>query len=538
MASAAVLNEPVDKAAISFTEHVKFHEKQAAAYWAMFARPQATVLAGGSGYGGKSYLLRAAAIGFHIWAVTQGIDAPVTLFTSSSYEALRDRHFTYFVKEWGHLGQLKSSHVEYGRCFLFNDPKLGAICFRNISDQSERRGAEYLAGFNDETTEITSKLWGEFLYRVRAPGLDVNPVLAATNPDGVGHGWCKALWRPHLTKRLWLDHILAGKDGVPDGIPEFASHLHAATSGLESADYIYIPFLPDDNPMFDEKVFYRGVGHLPEAIQKARRYGNWDSPEGARWDFLDESTHLYKAEKLFPKGIPENWQRWMGTDYGLRVPYCNLWMAINPTGGDVYVYREDYRSRLTGDVQAVEIARLTGANEQIHRWKTDPAMFSSHPGHVLKPGEIKEVSAIDQYLAALDGDPRFPMPRPGKYKSREHALGRLDAFLNHSNNMPDIYFEEGCRFVWEELTGAVFEYGTVLKEMTNRIDPRCADHAITALYYGLAEDADDEPAYVDGAHLDPRKMAEGREAYYKQLDQERFDRDIAGLGGSGLEVRL
>lgn len=529
----ATVTEAVDMAADSFTSRVKFHPKQAAAFWAMWCRPQATVLAGGSGFGGKSYLLRAAAVGFHIWAVCHGYVAPITLFTSSSYEALRDRHFSYFVREWGHLGELKSDHAEYGRCFLFNAPSMGAICFRNISDQSERRGAEYLAGFNDETTEITSKLWGEFLYRVRAPGLSVNPVLAATNPDGIGHSWCKALWRPHLVRDKWLNFLLSGESGDPEGIPGFVKAQADAT--LDPLDYIYVPFLPDDNPIFDEKTFYRGVGHLPIEIQRARRNGSWESPEGARFSTLDEGRHIFKVKEAFPQGIPSTWPRIMGTDYGLRAPYCNLWGAVSPDL-DIYVYREDYMARLTADIQAKRIQNLTGVNEKLTSWKVDPAMFSANPGHIPTPNNERTPSVIDLYKLVIKQDPRFPSPMPGKYKSRAHALSRLDQYLNLDNELPNMYFEDSLMFTWEELTGAVFKTGTVLAELSEDIDPRCADHAITALYYMMADD----PMPADtpkSSEIDPRLGGEGRDAYWARLEAEQFERDH-GMTAETLVVTL
>lgn len=357
-----------------FRELAQLHTKQNRVLDAMTSKPNPAILAGGSGFGGKSRGLRAAAVYWHLWLYKHGFRGLPSIFASSSYEALRDRHFSHFGAEWGDLGQVVLNDKIFGRCFKFHNKKLGAICFRNLADPNERKGSEYAAGFLDELTEITHAVFGAFCYMVRLPGPPFHPIVAGSNPDGIGHTFAKALWRPQLYDQATGE--LLDPDAKAKPLPTSVDPM----GGLDPLDYIYVPFLPDDNPAFSEEAFWRMVSHLPEHIQRARRYGTWDAPEGARFPYLDAGVHTFQFAEQFPQGLPQGWVRILGIDYGLRAPYAAIWSTID-YDGNVYTYREDYQAGLTADAQAERVLEKTLPTEKIDAVYLDPAMWGRFPGH-------------------------------------------------------------------------------------------------------------------------------------------------------------
>ncbi len=450
----------------AFSEHCGFHPKQTAAYLAMYERPNARVLAGGSGFGGKSHLLRGAAVGHSMWLAREGFYLP-SYFCTSTYGVLKDRHYGKFMLEWGEWGQIRENDKEFGACFRFDHPKLPPILFRNLDDPNKRRGAEGAAAFVDEITEMVLAAWGGIAYMVRAPGPSHRPILAATNPDGIGHAWVKALWRPHLPLRSETGESRLSPHPNPLVRPE---------------DYIYVPFLPKDNPLYDEETFRGLIAHLPPHVQRARRDGSWNAPEGARFENLAEETHAFSLAERFPAGVPSGLPIYMGIDYGLRAPYAGLWAFVDGDG-DVFVYREDYRPGLTAKRQAERIAELTSPTERVRGCFLDPAMWQTFPGHE-GPTDKSAHALYEEVLCDL---PNFPRSLTKGYNtSRAQNLMTLDRFLQRDNGEPDVWIEAGCQNLWRELTGAVYPKGTVAKDASEDIDPSCPDHAITALYYFLA----------------------------------------------------
>jgi hypothetical protein len=500
----------LDSGEISFSQYAGLHKKQASAISAMFSRPNARVLMGGSGFGGKSRGLRAAAIYWHLWMRREGQGAHSSLFASSSYESLRDRHFQYFTQEWGEFGEVRTQHKLYGRCFEFYDKAMGAICFRNLDDPNERKGSEYSAGFYDELTEGTQPIWGAFCYMIRRPGTDLHPALAGTNPDGVGHTFCKGLWRPHL-----YNQATGEVRDVDLKMAPFPDRFGGASRN--PADYIYVPFLPQDNPMYDHDTFEASIADLALHVQRARREGSWDTPEGARFTYLRDEVQLFDLRERFPKGIPEHWPRRIHLDYGLRAPFCALWTAFDGDG-NAWTYREAYKAGLTADGQALMVANMTPESEVIKDAYLDPAMWSKPPGHTPN---IVEKSAAEYYTEEFKKHPHLPNHlNPGYNRSRAIALMTLDTMLQRGNGHPDWHIEAGCVNLWSELTGAVYPRGTSHKDLSEDIDDSCPDHAITAGYYGLHTHL--MAAKAKFVERDPVKVAQALGETERRRDEQAF----------------
>lgn len=468
------------KTDVTWEEACGFHPGQSLCLEAAKRFDTPVILGGGSGFGGKSYMLRSLAVWIRLRRKQLGQPAVPGVLACSSFEALKDRHYAALQREWGHMGKLVSNHRLYGRSFVFKDPDLGPICLRNMKDPSERKGTEYGDGLLDELTECTREQFGDFCYMIRSPLVPWRPIICATNPDGIGHYHAKDLFRPQLVPHgeRSLDAIL----NIPQRSEPYSERVDP-TGLLDPKDYIYIPFLPDDNPLFDEKTFMRAIAHLPPHIQKARRYGSWDAPEGARFRHANPDEMIFNRREVFPKGIPHDWPIILHCDYGIRAPYCALWTAIDPEG-NAWTYREDYMAGLTADMQAARICEKTGLYEKISRTKVDPAMYNRFARTTSVVQEEPTVAEIYDAVFARSGKP-IPSCERGFNKDRSMAFATLDRLMVRGNGFPNWYIEQGCVNLWSEITGAVFKSGAGFRDLSEDIDERCPDHALTAAYYGL-----------------------------------------------------
>ena len=427
-------------------------EKQNLALDYCIAQPSAKVLYGGAGFGGKSYLLRSAALFFAGFLAQLGFPGQVGMLVCKDYPSLRDRHAPALAQEFAQFGEVKTNDKHYGYCFKFHDPALGALRLRNADESDKYRGTENAYILVDELTELPKTILGDLLYCLRSSQkLPFMPFLGASNPDGLGFSWVKKLW---VTSDF-------------------------TNENLNPLDFKFIQALPQDNPTYDGNTYEQTLMGLPEWKRKARLEGSWETPSGARYPQLDSSIHRFKVSEVFPHGISSTATLFMGVDWGIRDPYCALWIVEHER--DLYVIREDYLTDLSSDKQAERITRLTKANETITRVYCDSQMWEKKRDPHKFDAPVGE-SAADVYTRALKADGRFGVLLPAYKGRRTIPLDTLDRLFNRNNNYPDLYIEENCVELWRELTGAVWASTDGKRE---DIDPKNPDHAITALYYAV-----------------------------------------------------
>jgi hypothetical protein len=485
----------------------------------LLTRPNIRLLMGGSGFGGKSYALRFIAIWLACWFVKQGCPpGRKGVFSCLSYESLRDRHASEFGHEYGLFGEVKEGDKKFGNCFKFNDPRLGAICFRGWDKPGSRKGSGYAFGLFDELTETIRAAFGEFCYMVRDPLVPVNPVAAGSNPDGVGHRYCKELWRPHLYREEF-DQATGKYRELPSARHQPFPERVDPHGALDPADYVYVPFKPDDNPEFDEARFWANVGHLPEHVQRARRLGLWDTPEGARWPLLDEERTLFDPRKLWHGGVPQSMRRILSVDYGLRAPYCALWHAVDHDG-NVYTYREDYKAGFTAPAQVQRIKDATSPDERMDEFRGDPAMWQQLPGHERDTDEVGP-SVAQMYEDGFRGDKRFPTFEPGATGRKIHKLATLDKLLGYDNGYPNWLIAQDCHMLWAELLGAVFKQGNGLREQSEELDEKCPDHAIDSAVYGFHQHLT-LPRDMTPKVITPEMLAAERERQWTEAENRKI----------------
>lgn len=443
---------------VNFADLFGLHPKQIEAIEMIESRPFGIYGYGGGGGGGKSYLDRAAAVWSCLRYAQLGFPGQKVTLACATYGLVRDRHYAKFEDEYRQFGRVRSDHRLYGTCFEFSDERYGAILFRNLDDPDKYRGTEVAGAIVDELTEIPEKINNldvlpQLLYPIRSSqGLPFSYFLGTFNPDGIGSRWVKRIFITQDGRGDWPDDIFG-----------------------------FIQALPGDNPKLPASWIQMLQGY-PEHIRRARLYGDWSAPEGARFPQLRESVHNVRTRDLYPDGMPPNYRKISGGDWGMAAPYCHLWTVLD-RDGNPHTYREDYKAGLTYDEQVDRILRATGADEVIEATFLDPAMWARRRNEAT--GEIGK-SAVDVYAERLPLDGRFQVPRRGFNKSRGHALASLDRLLNRGNGYPDWTIDkEACPNLWSELQNAVFDTRGLSGVSREDIDPRVPDHAITAAYYHL-----------------------------------------------------
>lgn len=376
----------------------------------------------------------------------------------ADYPRLRDRHTGKFLEEYRQFGTVKTSQT-HGLGFHFSNEEFGVIAFRNLQEPDRFRGTECAALAVDEATELPEVIGGlgvleTLKYPIRSSmGLPFAPLLMGSNPDGVGHKWVKGLF---ITRT-----------GIPKGDDE--------------SRYVYVPALPNDNPYLSQ-AWIDELATYPEHIRRARLDGSWDAPEGARWGYLNKHDHAYRFDEKFPNGVPLDGFSILGLDWGLAAPYAAVWFYVSPDLRDFYAYREDYAKGLTYDQQAERIVRMTSVNERVQHVRADPAMWQQPKDPVT--GEIKP-AAITYFDDMLGREGRFPRCQKGFNQSRRIGHMTLDSLLRRDNFAPNLWIDPvRCPNLWSELESAVFDTRSAIRT-SEELDPRCADHAITASIYAL-----------------------------------------------------
>lgn len=286
----------------------KFTERQLAAVTA--AESHKFVLYGGALGGGKSYFLRWYAVRRLIWLAKNGFKNASGMIACENYPALKDRQLQKVSLEfppW--LGRRSADHKDYGNCFILDEEYGGGvICFRNLDDTSKYQSAEFAFIFVDELTKNDYDTFTFLRSRLRWKGLPDNECIfvGATNPGGVGHGWCKQLWMDRDFPQEWT-HPIDFRD-----------------------QFVYVPSKADDNPHLDE-AYWAQLQTLPQNLRKAFRDGDWNIFVGQAFPDFSMQKHVI-PEQPVPPGAP----LYMTYDWGFGKPFSIGWWWVD---GDGRVYR-------------------------------------------------------------------------------------------------------------------------------------------------------------------------------------------------------
>jgi PBSX family phage terminase large subunit len=191
-------------------------------------------------------------------------------------------------------------------------------------DQPTRiMSSEYDMIYVQEATELTIDDWEHLLTRLRNGRTQLQQILADCNPSFPTH-WLKLRADQGLTKILESRH-----EENPRLFTEAGTLTPAGAQYMEVLDKL------------------TGVRHA-----RLRR-GQWVSAEGVIYEDFDGAIHVVDA---MPRGW-EGWERYWAVDFGFTNPFvCQFW-AESPDG-DLYLYREIYRTQQTVEQHVARIKEL------------------------------------------------------------------------------------------------------------------------------------------------------------------------------------
>jgi hypothetical protein len=450
------------------TVELRLHRQQAKA----LTCPATELLYGGAAGGGKSHLMRVAAIRYCL--AIPGLQAYIFRRGFADLQLNHMQGPSSFPELLAPLvNEGKVQIVQDQIRFLETGSTIHLCNLQYTKSLAKYQGAEIHLLLMDELTHFTEHQYRYLRARVRIGGLKVPEpyqgqiprIICGSNPGGVGHHWVKETFvdegpmRPRRTPK---------KEG-----------------GMVR---IYIPAKVEDNPSLlanDPEYLDRLEGLGDPNLVRAMREGDWDVVAGAMYGGVwRKSTHIVQA---FP--IPIDWPIWRGADDGYAAPASVHWLTQDPNRKTYYVIAELYRAGMLPAEYADRVLRQDG---EILR--TD--------GHrIARQGDIGGLPAITGYLDAAafanngqNETPRGPqivkagakfiaVPKwPGSRVARVQNLHKLLAPnpLDPAKRPGLLVFENQCPNLVRTLPALPRD-----EKNQEDVDTDAEDHAFDSLTYGL-----------------------------------------------------
>ncbi|MBL8968260.1 MAG: terminase family protein [Spirochaetaceae bacterium] len=280
--------------------------KQARAY---LARSTETLYGGAAG-GGKSHLMRVAAIA---WC----LDIPglqVYIFRRTHPDLWKNHMegpsgFPALLAEFVKSCDAKINYSD-GKITFSNGSTILLCHCQYEKDVYNYQGAEIHVLMIDELTQWPASMYKYLRGRVRMVGINLPEkytgrfprTLCGANPGGIGHNWVKG---------AWVD--------LGPGVHEMPK----AEGGMRRE---YIPARLEDNPKLveaDPTYEDRLTGLGNAALVRAMRMGDWDIVAGGAIDDVwDRERHVVKSFR-----IPSSWRVDRSFDWGSAKPFSVGWWA-------------------------------------------------------------------------------------------------------------------------------------------------------------------------------------------------------------------
>ena len=390
------------------------HPKQGAA----LNSPATEILYGGAAGGGKSHLMRVAAI---IWcSMIPGLQCYF-------FRRIRDDLIKNHMEGPKGFRSMLAPWALAGFCIIvedeirfWNGSKIYLCHCKDEKDVYKYQGAEIHVLLIDEITHFTQAMYRFLRNRVRMVGITLPKdyqgrfprIMCGGNPGNIGHLWVKATW--------------------VDGHEYMTIRQQPANEGGMLRQYIPAklednPSMAQDDPGYEQRL--EGLGSA--ALVRAMRHGDWDVVEGAFFDCWDAQRHIIK-----PRDLPGHWTRFRAMDWGSYRPFSVGWYAVSDgempefPAGALIRYREWYGMKdgepnvglklFAGPVARGIVERTP---EKIDYDVCDPAMWISNGGPSIaeqmatetgwklnwRAGDNKRQAGWDQCRGRLIGIDDRPM---------------------------------------------------------------------------------------------------------------------------------
>lgn len=447
---------------------IPLHPRQKAALYS----PAEQTLYGGAAGGGKSYLLRAAAI---TWCLA--IPGFVFYLFRRTYGDLRANHFEGYMNFYEMLAPL----VNAGQCVITEKQirfstgsKIVLAHLGNPKDLLKYQGRQIHGLGLDEATHFTEEEVRYLFGRMRLGGLKLPKdcpwtfprAILATNPGGRGHLWAKEWFVENKPFRVIRS---SKKNG--------------------SKTRVFIPSLLQHNPTMAEtdpeyKSSLEGLGD--PVLVRAMLDGDWDIAPGAMFgDVFRKHLHVCKP---FP--IPADWKIWLGADDGYGSPAACYALTQDPNRKTVYVIGEVFGTKMLPEAYAARIKKMC-ANIMRRRW--DGAVNNwvdelngpeNFPGH-LDAAAWSDTgnNSIPRGAQLVKAGVRFK-PAETWNGSRRHGCQNMHRML--ATNPSDPAGRPGLIF-FDTCVEAIKRIPIMPKDKDDPedVDTKCDDHCYDGVRYGL-----------------------------------------------------
>lgn len=286
--------------------NLQLHPKQKRA----LESPATEQLYGGAAGGGKSFLMRVAAI---TWC-SEIAGLQVYLFRRVS-DDLHKNHmdgagsFPLLLAPWISAGLCKVNWR--GQIEFWNGSKIHLCHCQYEKDVYKYQGAEIHVLLMDELTTFTSFIYAFLRGRVRLGGLEIPEkwqgffprILCGSNPGNVGHNWVKQTFVDRGPFKIWRAPKADGgmlRQFIPARLKDN-------------------PTMTKNDPNYEDKLRGLGKPHLIKAMLR----GDWNIVAGGMFDDLwEEAKHLIR-----PTTVPISWKLDRSYDYGSSAPFSVCWWA-------------------------------------------------------------------------------------------------------------------------------------------------------------------------------------------------------------------
>jgi hypothetical protein len=363
--------------------------------WLAFDTPATEVLYGGAAFGGKSHLMRIAAI---TWC-SEIPGLQVYLFRRIRDDLIKNHMegqngFRAILAPWTSTGICRIVENEIR---FWNGAKIYLCHCEHETDVYKYQGAEIHVLMIDEVTHFLEPMYRFLRNRVRMVGINLPKqyegrfprILCGANPGNIGH---------LFVKRTFIE-----------GEQPLKIRLMPASEGGMLRQFIPARLEDNEIGVHDDPDYEARLEGLGSAtLVAAMRWGDWDVVEGAFFDCWQHRKHV-----IAPFTVPKDWVRFRSADWGSASPGSVGWWAVVQDDFDLSECA-DLRSGRVGGNESIDVEpsrQSAGGNQPttsilprgaLVRYRED--YIASGPGKGLK---LTAEQVADRIIEREKDDPRL-----------------------------------------------------------------------------------------------------------------------------------